>query len=504
MKSHVNNGNNNNVLNNNNNNNNNNNSNNDDTPISLISRRLSDGYKGSNIGGGTSIMQQPQFGAKLFDNVLLKSPESFEKSQSYSSGYSRNYFDENTINKDANNGLLLGLGKEPLAFQQKSAMYPPLKVQPPLIIQQQQQTSKETDDTIDEKQNSNEEEIIFIQSKIPSLNLDDNNDNSPLIYNRNSSCAIKNEPLIILNDIRDLLNSFGNEIDFQVHKDTLTIEGVVFMRHRPIKWNVAIWKEQTENKSTISRVEFQKRSGNPIDFQHFWNDILIQIDAKFGTNNVFDAEYCNNFESLFLLPFDFCKPMEYDDTQLNNLEEQLRDDYHEIALEALGLLCTRLETDIQFRLLVSNHERLMQTLIKTVLNHVDSSHVRGALTSLYMIVTTNENCAEQLIGRHQILKTMIKLLTHQQTLVRKHAVRLLALLCQKEWQLTSKQCSQIKEQLQKLQNEWNITKNNDNNKDFVNWKMFDEIEKKVNKYSSSPFSPQKSTSNDKSPKSTKN
>jgi len=234
--------------------------------------------------------------------------------------------------------------------------------------------------------------------------------------------------------------------------------------------------------------------------------MLEKIDDKFGAINVDHPPYVNDFESLFMLPFDFCKPMEYDDTQLNNLQEQLHDDFHEVALDAVGLLCTRLESDVQFRTIVSKHERLMQTLTKTVLTHVDSSHVRGALIALQFIVTTNENFTEQLINRYQTLNTLIKLLQHKQTLIRKHAIRLLALLAQKEWQLTSKQCAQIKEILAKLQNEWNVTKNNNNStNEFITWKMFDEIERRVRACSTSATTAQKSTiATDKSSKNTKN
>jgi len=200
---------------------------------------------------------------------------------------------------------------------------------------------------------------------------------------------------------------------------------------------------------------------------------------KFQTRNIDDAQRCGNFQDLFMPKFDF-GPIECDDEQLNQFNEQLCDDYHEVAVDALGLLCTRLEEEDNFAKCVSKHEELMKTLATNVLKHVDSSHVRGGLAALKMIVESSENCIELLLNQNKILTTIVPLLKHTKTLVRKHTVRLLAALSQKDWCLPIEYCSQIQQQLQTLQNEWNIRTDKGNN-DFVSWKMFDQIQKRVQK-----------------------
>jgi len=354
----------------------------------------------------------------------------------------------------------------------------------------EQVSLKDINDSKQSDNDYNNEPIIFVESKVPKCANSNGAPSSPMVYNKYSSCTIKkNAANFILEKMCELLTNYSNEIDFVVSKEKYTIEGVIFIRNRPISWIITIW-EETTRPFVSSKVEFQKRRGDCACFQLFWSDMLNKIDHQFGAVNVEDAQRCNNFENLFMPMFDFCKPMEFDEQLLNNLKEQLDDDYHETALDALTLLCSRLESDIEFRTIVSKHDLLMETLTQSVLTHVDSNHVRGALKALQLVSIAKDNCMEQLISKYQTLNIVIQLLQHYQTLIRKHAVRLLALLSQKVWDLTNNQCLQIEEQLKKLQNEWNISveshndyNDNDynynqdyynvyNDNEFVSWKMF--------------------------------
>jgi len=128
--------------------------------------------------------------------------------------------------------------------------------------------------------------------------------------------------------------------------------------------------------------------------------------------------------------------------------------------------------------LASQHNSLVQTLTKFVLNHQDPNHVRGGLVALQFIVKSNENCIKQLIGDFKILQTTSTLLQHKKTLICKHALRLLALLSKNEWHLSNDEYIKIQQRLKQLKNDWNVS-NNDN--EFISLKMFSAIEQRIQK-----------------------
>jgi len=463
----------------------------DEAMNALKPKSKNDGFRALNLLSGNIIQQNP-LGAPLQFNTMPPL-ESLQKSHSFPSGQINfDYFNKN-MNNDNNRMMDLDVEPFPIQTKSKSCVNSTIQlINPPLNFPNEN------------SQNFHDDMIVFVESKIPKFS---NHDNAPLsppmIYNKYSSCTIrKYSATTVLQKLCELLDDYSNEIDFNVDQNSYTIEGIVFIRHYAIYWAITVW-EQSANSVVNSIVEFQKRRGDCAGFQNFWNDMLKKIDEQFGVENVDDAQRCYNFESLFVSVFDFCEPMKFDEEQLNNLQEQLDDDYYEIATEALRLLCSRLESDATFSGFVLKHEGLMKTLTKTVLNHIDPTHVRGALKALQLIINAAENCINQLIGRYQVLNSVIRLLQHQQALIRKHAVRLLALLSQKEWNLPNNQYSQIQSQLKKLQNEWNIYKpnnhklynnpnndhyNDENNKEFISWKMFDKIEKRIHLSSSFSFS----------------
>jgi len=451
---------------------------NDEAMNALIPRSKNDVFKSVNVLSGNNTPQK-SFGTPL-QYKSAPSLNSLEKSNSCPPEHNNYDYFNNNNKYNYNHKMDLDIEPFPLQFETKCSINSTLEsINPQLNFPSRI------------SQNFDGDMIVFVESKITkSSNIDDFPSSPPMIYNKYSSCTIKKYGANdVLQKLHNLLNCYTNEIHFEVDVKRYTIEGIVIIRHYVIYWGITIW-EQSENSAINSIVEFQKRGGDSTGFQNFWYDMLNKIDEQFGAENVGDAQRCCDFTSLFVRTYDFCEPMKFDKEQLNKLQEQLEEDYQEIAIEALRLLCSCLENDAAFRTLVSKHEGLMQTLTKTVLNHVDSSHVRGALVVLQFIVPT-ENCVKELIGRYQILNRVMCLLQHRQTFVRKHAVRLLSLLSQKEWHLSNIQCSQVQAQLKKLQNEWNIFKPNnfnlyntnnndlDNDKEFVSWKMFDNIESRI-------------------------
>jgi len=345
--------------------------------------------------------------------------------------------------------------------------------------------------------NNNSEEIMFVESKVPNLcffnenNNDENIDTNlcPLgsLYNVNCSCTIQEKDIkIVSNGICELLINYSNETEFHevVSEQAICIEGTIFVLHYSIVYAINIWLEQSTSLSDIvSRVEFQKRCGDSIYFQHFWNDMLGIMYSKFGNDKVQSkVQRCDDFLDYCMPKFDFEDMMKNDDDNdsqlLNEINEQLQDDYHEIATSSMSLLCTHLEKEIKFAKLASQHNSLMQTLTKFVLNHFDSNHVRGALVALQFIVKSNEKCIKQLIVDFNILQTIIHLLQHKKTIVCKHALRLLASLSQNEWHISNDECLIIDQRLKQFKDEWNITNNNNQ---FTSLEMFSTIEKHIQK-----------------------
>jgi hypothetical protein len=183
------------------------------------------------------------------------------------------------------------------------------------------------------------------------------------------------------------------------------------------------------------------------------------------------------FNSFFLPQFE--QP-EYQTEDLDNFNEQLQDDYQECALDTLSIICDHLENEEAFRQLVSQHQKLLATLIDNVLTHDDASHVRGGLLALKFLCDCNDNCRCKLVNQGSILRNVIPLLEEDRSnLIRKYAVRLLFVLAQSEnkWPLDSKQFEKMAKNLQKCEDP--LLKSNKENSDFINKQMFQTILRRV-------------------------
>merc|ERR1719273_942765 len=311
---------------------------------------------------------------------------------------------------------------------------------------------------------------------------------TPLYYNEMTSVVLNQSPATVLQKMEGILNEMTNDIDFQVDSDNFQISGQAFVRNLAVFFKITVWDDSTQ--SNESRLECRRTKGDSVAFTDFWNKVEQALSLEFPTDNVDEDEFDLSLEELGGLPpldYNLTLDLDKDDLQLENDSEEYehsgltpKDVEHFVyemkesdpcVVYSLAMFIEAVQTT-SVALLLGN-AAFMDCLIKSALKHQDTALVRGALVMLEKLCES-KGVADSLM-EYQVLEHVIPLLSHEVSLIRKYAVRVLCKLCSAQsWKLEHKLRAFAEHSVKECRAKFDPYPN-----DFIQKQMFDDIHSKL-------------------------